>query len=59
MSVSRVVYLDLTDYAAILECYSLEDILELNDITLEEALIFLHGEKYIKLPENIPLEFDD
>lgn len=59
MFVSRVVYCNLTDYAAILDCYSIEDILELNDITLEEALIFLHGEKFVKLPENIPLEFDD
>lgn len=49
----------MTDYNSILDCYSLEEILELNDITLEEALTFLHEEKFIKLPENLPLEFDD
>lgn len=49
----------MTDYAAILDCYSLEEILELNDITLEEALIYLHEEKFVKLPEKLPLEFDD
>ena len=49
----------MTDYTAILDCYSLEEILELNDITLEECLIFLVQEKYIELPEIQPLDLDD
>lgn len=49
----------LTDYAAILDVYSLEDILELNDLTLEEALIYLHEEGYLKLPSIKPLDFDE
>jgi hypothetical protein len=49
----------LTDYTAILDCYSITDILELNDKTEEELLIFLHEEGYVKLPLIKPLEFDD
>jgi len=49
----------LTDYAAILEVYSLEEILELNDITTEEALIFLIRERFVRLPEIRPLDLDD
>lgn len=49
----------LTHFATILDAYSLEDILELNDRTTEEVLEFLVGEGYIKLPDIQPLEFDD
>jgi len=45
-------------YSAILDVYSLEDILELNDVTTEEALIFLIEENFIKLPDIKPLEFE-
>jgi len=49
----------LTDYSTILDVYSLEEILELNDVTPEEALIFLIEEKFIKLPSIRPLNLDD
>lgn len=48
----------LTDYAAILECYSLEEILELNDKTQEELLLFLVEERFVKLPKPLPLDFE-
>jgi hypothetical protein len=49
----------LTDYAALLDVYTLEEILELNDMTTEELLIYLVEEKIISLPEIQPIEFDD
>ena len=45
-------------YATILETYSLEDILELNDLTAEECLEFLVDEGYVDLPEIKPLDFE-
>jgi hypothetical protein len=48
----------LTDFAAILTCYSITELLELNDKTEEELLIFLVEEGYIRLPDVQPLEFD-
>lgn len=44
--------------ATLLETYTLEDILELNDITEEEALDFLVTQGFLVLPEVQPLEFD-
>jgi hypothetical protein len=38
--------------------YSLEDILELNDTTSEEALEFMVEEEFITLPMIKPLEFE-
>jgi hypothetical protein len=49
----------VTDYSTILEVYSLEDILELNDITEEEALDFLVTQDFLKLPRIKPLAFND
>lgn len=46
------------NYAALLETYSLNEILELNDLTEEDILEFLHVEGYVDLPEIKPLEFD-
>lgn len=48
----------MTSYTAILDCYSLEEILELNDLTPEDLLEFLVEEEYIKLPTITPLEFE-
>jgi hypothetical protein len=48
----------LTDFAAILTVYSLTELLELNDKTEEELLIFLVEEGYFTLPDIQPLEFD-
>jgi len=44
-------------YATILETYSLEDLLELNDLTAEDCLEFLVDEGYLELPEIKPLDF--
>lgn len=46
-------------YNLILEAYSLEQILELNDLTTEDALEFMSEEGFLKkLPNPKPLEFD-
>ena len=44
-------------YSAILDAYSLEEILELNDLTTEDCLEFLVEEGFVSLPEIKPLEF--
>jgi len=45
-------------YATVLETYSLEEILELNDLTAEDCLEFLVEEDFVSLPEIKPLEFE-
>ena len=45
-------------YSAVLDLYSLEEILEINDITPEEALEYLVDARLVKLPEPQELEFD-
>lgn len=45
----------MTEYTDILETYSLEEILELNDLSTEDCLEFLVEEGYIELPEVKPL----
>lgn len=45
-------------YKNALEVYTLEEILEYNDISPEDALEFLVDERFITLPEIEPLEFD-
>ncbi len=46
------------NYANILETYSLEEILELNDKTTEDCLEFLVEEEFVKLPSIKPLDFE-
>lgn len=46
-------------YRTILETYSLEEILELNDLTAEDCLEYLVEEGYIDLPDITPLDFDE
>ncbi len=46
------------NYANILETYTLEEILELNDKTTEDCLEFLVEEGFIKLPSIKPLDFE-
>jgi len=45
--------------ATILEVYSLEQILELNDLTTEDALEYMVEDGYVKLPSIKPLDFDE
>lgn len=47
------------NYAAVLETYSLSELLELNDVTEEDILEFLVESKILDLPELTPLEFDE
>ena len=47
------------NYSTILEAYSLQELLELNDKTEEECLEYLVDHRYIELPEVLPIEFDD
>ena len=47
----------MNDYATILNTYSLEEILEYNDLTPEDCLEFLVEEEYLELPEIKPLDF--
>ncbi len=49
----------MTSYATLLEVYTLEELLELNDKTEEDCLEFLVEEKFIKLPTIKPLDFDE
>lgn len=52
-------YARTLNYTAILDVYSLEQILEYNDLSPEDALAFMVGEDYITLPEVTPISFDD
>jgi hypothetical protein len=45
-------------YATVLDTYTLEEILELNDKTSEDCLEFLVEEGYIDLPSIKPLDFE-
>jgi hypothetical protein len=47
------------NYSTVLEAYSLQELIELNDKTEEECLEYLVETRYIKLPEVLPIEFDD
>lgn len=42
--------------SAVLETYSLEEILELNDLSPEECLEFLVEEGFVELPELQPID---
>jgi len=48
----------MTLYSSLLETYTLEEILEINDLTPEECLEYLVEGKLIHIPEVIPLEFE-
>lgn len=48
----------ISEYSAILDTYSIEDILELNDLTTEDLLEFLVEEGFVKLPDIRPLDFE-
>lgn len=45
-------------YAAVLDVYDLEQILELNDKTTEDCLEYLVEEGYVELPRIKPLDFE-
>ena len=43
----------------ILDTYSLEEILEQNELTEADVLLFLIEEEFVELPEPKPVDFDD
>lgn len=45
----------MTELTDVLETYSLEELLELNDLTTEDCLEFLVEEGFISLPDIKPL----
>lgn len=47
------------NYAAILETYSLAELIELNDIDEEDILRILIEAHVLQVPEILPLEFDE
>lgn len=47
------------NYSSILETYTIQELLELNDLTEEDCLRFLVEEEFIDLPEIIPIDLDD
>lgn len=47
------------NYAAILETYTLQELIELNDIDEEDILRILIEADVLDLPEITPLEFDE
>lgn len=49
----------LMSYSTVLEAYTLTEILELNDLSEEDALEFMVEEGFISLPKISPLDFDD
>jgi len=55
---SNICYLDLVTYKEIkniLDTYSFEEVLELNELTEEDVLLFLVEERIVKLPKEKPL----
>lgn len=48
----------LHEAEGILETYTLEEILEYNDLSLPECLQFLVDEEFLELPEIKPLDFE-
>lgn len=43
-------------YSKILETYTLEEILELNEVTEEECLEYLIENRFIRLPDVLPVD---
>lgn len=48
----------LEEAESILETYTLEEILDQNDLTEADALVFMVEEEFIEIPEPLPLHFD-
>ncbi len=51
--------MDYNEVESILDVYTLEDILELNDKTEVDVLYFLLEEEFVELPNPKPLEFEE
>lgn len=44
---------------SVLSCYSLEELLELNELTESDAVYFMVEEEFITLPLTKPVDLDD
>lgn len=51
--------LSIEEIDKILECYSLEQIIQLNDLTEAEVLLILVEEDVLKLPSILPVDIHD
>jgi len=40
----------------VLDTYTLEEIFEINELTEEEVLLFLIEQKFVRLPEVLPVD---
>ena len=49
---------NISTIEGILDVYTLEEILEFNDLSLQDALLFLVEEEFLELPDIRPLEFE-
>lgn len=49
--------MDYDEVKGILETYTLEEILEYNDLSMEDALQFMVDEEFLELPRIKPLRF--
>lgn len=47
------------DFERVLQTYSLEEILELNNKTEAEVLDFLVSSEYLELPDPLPVDVED
>lgn len=43
----------------VLQTYTLDEVLELNELTEADALYFMTEQKFVTLPNPKPLDFDD
>lgn len=50
--------LSIEEIDKILECYSLEQIIQLNDLTEAEVLLILVEEDVLKLPHILPVDLN-
>lgn len=51
--------MDLPSLEKLLECYTLEQIIQLNDLTEAEVLLILVEEDVLKLPSILPVDIHD
>jgi hypothetical protein len=59
VSTDRSIRTPTVNSATLLEAYTLEELLELNDKTEEDCLEYLVDTKFINLPRIKPLDFDE
>jgi hypothetical protein len=56
---NRLALVNEHEIEGVLDCYTLEEILEYNDLSLQDALLFLVEQEFLELPKYRPLEFEE